>query len=136
MSVAPVLAIADIGHDDEFRNLAFYRAYRLLHDAVLGIGPGRDFVFRLGDSKQNYPTDSQLQRFGAFLDDVVDRQLRVTWHRADLAANAFAGACKQRKNKIVGREFGFTNEPAHRVARAQAPHSLNWKGHGLGSYAS
>ena len=72
MPVAGVLAVANIRHHQQLRNLALYRAHRLLYDSVLGICAGGQLILDRRNSEQDHSADSQLRRLRAFLHQLID----------------------------------------------------------------
>ena len=112
MAVAGVLAVADVGHDQQFRNLAAQCPDSLLHDAVIVVGAGGDFVLRFRQSEEDYAADAERLHLGAFLHQLVDRELVIIRHGADLAADAFARANEERQNELLRIEARFAHEIA------------------------
>lgn len=62
-----------------------------------------------GDAEQE---DRRYLEFGDFVDlrvQLIDRQLRVPWHRANRAHDAAASNHEERCDQIVGAQYGFAH---------------------------
>ena len=106
MAVAGVLAIANIGDDQQFGHGFFDRTHGALHDSVVVVCARRLFVLRLGQPEEDDSADSERVDLLAFFDEFVDRKLIVAGHRGDLAPYAFPGADEKRKNELRRVEAG------------------------------
>ena len=131
VAVAGVLAIADVGHDQQIGQGAFHRAHGSLHDAVLVVILRCLVVLLVGNPEQDHAADPQRVRALAFLHQFVDRELEVAGHGGDRLADAFAGAGEQRQDEIGRLELGFAHQPPHRFRDAQPALAMGGEGHSL-----
>ncbi len=115
MAMAGVLAVAHVGHDEEFRNLPTQRAYGPLDDPVLIVGAGGHLVLGFRQPEKNHAADAQRLNFGALFDEFIHGHLVIPRHGADFAFDALPRAHKQGQNEARRIETRLAN---------QAPQSL------------
>src|SRR5260370_41874278 len=96
MAVAGVFALAAIGADPQPWDLFLDGANRVLDNAALIVSAGRQLVLCFWNPEQDHAADTPGVSFSALLDHLVDRELIVSRHGSDLAADACAGTGKQR----------------------------------------
>ncbi len=131
VAVAGVLAVADVGDDDEFGVGGFDGADGLLDDAVVVVRAGGLLVLVLGDAEEDDAADAEGDALGAFLDEFVDGELEIAGHGVDRLADAFALDGEQGEDEVVGGEIGFADETADTLGAAQAAGPVNGKRHKL-----
>src|SRR5579883_819814 len=129
VTVAGVLAVADVGHHQQPRSLFPDGAYGALHDAVVGVCPGGHLVLALGQSEQDHAADAQSLDLRALLDQFVNRHLVVARHGADLLADPFAGANKKRQNELPRVEARLPHQVSEGLCCAQPARPVNRKRH-------
>ena len=74
------------------------------------------------------PMPSAAADFG-FLHRFIDGEVEDAGHRANFAADAFAGAEEQRIDQCAGLEMGFADQAAHGLIAAQTPQPGDWVFH-------
>src|SRR6185312_6794044 len=88
MSVARVLAVADVSDDEQPWNFALNRPNRPLHNTLVVVRAGGFFVLRFRQPEQNNSADPQPLYLAALLYRLVDRELRLPRHRPDWPPHA------------------------------------------------
>src|SRR5580704_9987022 len=129
MSMGHVFAETDIAHQNQIRDLAFHGAGSLLHDAVVGPGPGRHVVFLVGQSKENYGGHAQGMNLLRLFYRFIHREVEHAWHGAYLFAYPFAGANEHGINKSFRREPGFAHQATKLRRAAETAKAGDGKGH-------
>src|SRR5262245_44912612 len=110
MPVRHVLAEADVAHDDEVADLTLDGADSLLHDAVVGPGAGRDFVFFLRESEKNDGWNSERVRGARLFHRFVNGKIEDTGHRAHFLMHARSGTDEQGINERFRGEASLAHD--------------------------
>jgi hypothetical protein len=110
--VVGILAEADIGNHDHFREPFLHGPHRFLNDAILGIGAGAQGVFAVRQTKKNDGRNVLLGSFLNVLHQVIEGLLKVPRHGWDRVFDVLAPDGKQRQNEIVGGQLGLADHAA------------------------
>ena len=114
MTVIGVLAAADIRDHEHVRVDRLDLADRLLDDAVRIVGAGREVVLLGRDAEQQHGRDTQRAQVGDFARKLVERELELARHRADLVTDTFPLGHEQGVDEVGGVERCLAHEIAHR----------------------
>jgi hypothetical protein len=132
VTVARVLAEADIGHHEKIGDGLLHRAYGLLDDAVLGVGLAAARVLLRGQAEEQHRGDAHGCGVLALLEQLVDGQAKLSRHGRDGLAHAAAVDGEERVDEVVGPENGLADHPADKRRLAEPPGPVQWKRHILG----
>ena len=127
VAVRGVFAEADIGDEDQFLRGGglLESAQTTLDDAVVVPCTAGLFVFGFGKAEDQQASDAERGGCFGFLECFIDGQIEDAGHRADLFADAFAGAEKERIDERAGLEVGFADQVAHGLGAAETPQPGN-----------
>src|SRR6185312_3361363 len=95
---AGVFTEADVGDENELfgRGGFLQRAQTLLHDAMVIPGAGAPLVLGFGKAEEKQAADAERSGLFGFADGLIDGEVEDAGHRADFAADAFAGTKEKR----------------------------------------
>src|SRR5579871_420041 len=105
------------------------RPQRSLHDAIRSPGATRLLIFLSWQTKQQQSTNPKRSASLGLFHGLVDREIKHSRHRADIFANALAGADKQRIDQGSRMQMRLANKRPHRLRPAQPAHTRSRKVH-------
>jgi hypothetical protein len=87
---------------------------------------GCTFIFQCfrQNRKQRHTRNTEITRFTTALNQKINTQALLTWHRRNRNALLNTVNDKQWQNQIFAREFGFANHAANRSCTPVAPRPL------------
>ena len=124
-----VFAQADVADQQHFGDRALDGTGSPLHDSVFFPRAGGGFVLFFRQTEQDDGGNTQRARFVGFLYRFIDRQIENAGHGAHFFAHAFAGANKERIDKVLGSEPSLAHHVAQGRGAAQAAQTCSREGH-------
>ena len=124
VTVIRVLAHADVGDDDELRQLAFERAHRALYWSFVIPRAGAFGVLVIGNAEQQDTADANRRRRARIDEHLVHRRLMHARHGAHRLTHASSRAHEQRQHELRRCESRFAHEVAERGGASQAARTI------------
>ena len=129
VTVNRVFTQAYVGDQKKVTNVLAYCTKRLLNDAILVVGVGRQIILLLGNPKKKNAGNTRLLGLSRNLDRVVDGKIILARHRPHFDAHLVARTHKNRINHRLRRQSGFPDHVPQTFTAAEPAHPMCWKRH-------
>jgi acylphosphatase len=129
MPVAGVLTVANVGDDQHLGHFALDGANGLLGNAIGCICARGQLVFFFRDTEQNHAAEAKAATLFALAHKIINGQLCVPGHGADVLPDSFPRNYEQRQNELRGRELRFADQTPDRFRRTQPAGPMYRKRH-------
>ncbi len=124
MAVVGIGAEADIGDDDDLREIRLDAPYRLLHDPVRRERFRRAGVFRLRQAEEQHARHARSHRLLDRVRQAIDGEMVDAGHRADLLAHIEAVRDEEGQDELRRMQPRLLHEAAERRRLPQAAETL------------
>src|ERR1700761_107668 len=134
--MACVLAKADVGNENQLAGCAPTRRTGLPQSSKCGLHNTAFFpcartllILRLRQAKEQQTTETKSSSLISLFYCLIYGEIEDARHGADLFANAFTGADKERIDQLRRSEARFAHQAAQRLSPAHAAHAHERKIH-------